>query len=412
MRDWLKVGLIALVVVIIAGSSYVAGFGTHWFILQVQQQRQAAVGPVAPTPAGQTSAGQPAQFKVFWEAWTILQRDFYGPVPDNQQMTYGAIRGVLQTLDDPNTLLFDPQQTRLQESDLSGRFEGIGAVVSMNEDGELVIVTPMAGQPAEKAGLRAGDIILKVDDKEVKGLSLTEAVLLIRGPRGTKVRLTVFRLGEPSNLEFEVTRGEIETQTVSWRILDQAPEVGYVRLLLFGERTTQELKTALNDLKRKGARSLIVDLRNNPGGRLDSAILVTSQFVKNGAVVYQHWTDGREKEYRAEPGGLATDIPMVLLINKGSASASEILAGAVKYYKRATLVGEKTFGKGTVQNIYPLSDGSTLHVTTAQWLTPDKHQIDGEGVAPDIEVVLSDADIQARRDVQLERAVQFLQGGS
>jgi carboxyl-terminal processing protease len=281
----------------------------------------------------------------------------------------------------------------------------------MNEAGELVIVSPMAGQPAEKAGLRAGDIILQVDGKDVKGMPLTDAVLLIRGPRGSKVKLTVFRLGEPNNLEFEITRGEIETESVASQILDQAPEIGYIRVLLFGERTTQELRSAIQDLKRKGAKSLIVDLRNNPGGRLDTAISVTSQFIKSGPVAYRQAKNGVQEEYPAQPGGAATDIPVVFLINKGSASASEILAGAIKHYSRGPLVGEKTFGKGTVQNLYTLSDGSTLHVTTSHWLTPDKQEINGAGIVPDVEVVLSEADAQANRDTQLDRAIELLKSG-
>lgn len=411
MRDLIRFLLIAFLVLILAGSSYVAGFGSHWLLVRLGGGGAfpSPVAGVSPAPATESD-----HFKVFWEAWGIIEREFYGEVPDDQNMTYSAIRGVISGLDDPNTVFIDPRGSELERTDIQGKFEGIGAVVTMNQDGELVVVTPMAGQPAEQAGIRAGDIIVQVDDTEIRGLSLTEAVLLIRGPRGSKVRLTIFRLGEPENLVIEVTRGEIETPTVTWRMLDNTDGIGYLRVALFGQRTPEELQEALRDLKRQGYKALILDLRNNPGGLLDIAIRVSSQFVGEGVIVYQRWNDGREQPYQARRGGLVTDrrLPLVVLINKGSASAAEIVAGAVKDTGRGVLIGERTFGKGWVQNVHRLSDGSTLHVTTAQWLTPDRQQIAEEGIAPDLEVPFTQADAEAGHDPQLERAVEYLQSGS
>lgn len=409
MRDLLKVLLAATLILMLAGTSFVAGFGTHW-VLSNTSLRLPAVSTAGPSPTDMSA--RPEQFKVFWEAWDIIQREFYGKVPDPQEMTYAAIRGVIKALNDPNTIFIDPKASRLEQSDLSGRFEGIGAVVSADENGQIIIQSPMPGQPAEKAGIRAGDIILKVDGKEVTGMPLTDVVLLIRGPRGTKVRLTILRPGEARNLEFEITRGQIETKSVTYRMLEEAPNIGYIRLSIFGEKSTEELRQAIRNLKNQGAKSLILDLRNNPGGFLNTAVDISSQFIKSGVIVHQEWNDGRERAYNASGSGLATDMPLVVLINKGSASASEIVAGAIKDYGRGKLIGEKTFGKGSVQNVHNLSDGSTLHVTNALWLTPQKHQINEQGIEPDIEVPMTDADVRAHNDLQLSRAIEFLQKGS
>ncbi|HID86520.1 MAG TPA: S41 family peptidase [Anaerolineae bacterium] len=395
MRAVLKVLAMAVVVAVITSAAFLAGFGTSWF-LQAQGRPAAA-------------AGEPEEFRVFWEAWRIIEREFYGEVPTAQEMTYGAIRGAIKALDDPNTVFMDPQMSELASTDLKGKFEGIGAIVTMR-DGQLIVVAPMEGQPAEKAGIRAGDIIIKVDDTEIVDMSLTEAVLLIRGPKGTKVRLTILRFGEPEPLVFEVVRGEIETPTVTWRLLEF--KIGYIRVALFGERTNAELREAIQELKQKGARALILDLRNSPGGYLRSSIQVSSQFIESGVIVYESWNDGRERAFRAARGGLATEIPLAVLINQGTASAGEIVAGAIQDHERGLLIGERTFGKGWVQHVHQLSDGSTLHVTVAQWLTPSRQQISDEGIAPDIEVPLTEEDIEAGRDPQLQRAVEVLRSQS
>jgi carboxyl-terminal processing protease len=396
MRGVLRILAMAVVVAVITSAAFLAGFGTSWFM---QAQGRPAV-----------AAGEPEEFGVFWEAWRIIEREFYGELPTAQQMTYGAIRGAITALDDPNTVFMDPQVSELESTDLRGKFEGIGAVVTM-EDGHVVVVSPMEGQPAEKAGIRAGDIIIKVDDTEVTGMTLTEAVLLIRGPKGSTVQLTILRAGEPDSLVFEVVRGEIETPTVASRLMEF--KIGYIRVALFGEQTNTELREAIQELKEKGAKALILDLRNNPGGYLESSIQVSSQFIENGVIAYESWNDGRERAFQTTArGGLATDIPLAVLINKGSASAAEIVAGAIKDYERGVLIGERTFGKGWVQHVHQLSDGSTLHVTVAQWLTPSRQQISDEGIAPDIEVLLTEEDIEAERDSQLQEALEYLKSQS
>lgn len=410
MRAILRVVAMSVVAVVMTGTAYLAGFGTSW--LMTHQPGLAGTTPTLSRP-GQPSAGpgRPENFGVFWEAWDIVRREFYGTLPEDRDVTYGAIRGVLRTLNDPNTLLIDPETAELDRTQLEGEFEGIGAVVTMNEDGQLVVVSPMEGQPAMEAGLRAGDIILEVDGREITGMSLTDAVLLIRGPRGTTVKLTVLRPGTEGVLTFEIVRAKIETTTVASRMLEEAPEIGYIRLGLFGERTVRELREAIQDLQDQGAKAFILDVRNNPGGLLSSAIDVTSQFVADGLIVTERWKDGRERPFRARRGGVLTDpdIPLVVLVNKGSASASEILAGAIQDLGRGILVGEETFGKGSVQQVYTLSDGAQLNVTVAHWLTPNGDDINEQGILPDVVVPLTQEQIEAGEDSQLQRAIEIVQ---
>lgn len=410
MRAILRILTMSFLVAVMTGTAYLAGFGTSWLM----SNRADLLGAPAPAQAAtETSrpSARPGNFDIFWEAWDIVRREFYGELPDDQEMTYGAIRGVLRTLGDPNTLLIDPKTAELQRTELQGEFEGIGAFVAMNDEGQLVVISPIEGQPAMEAGLRAGDIILAVDGKEITGMSLTDAVLLIRGPRGTTVTLTVLRPGEPETLTFEIVRAKIDIPTVTYRMLEEAPDIGYIRLSLFSERSDRELRNALFELRKQGARGFIVDVRNNPGGLLRTAIDVTSEFIGQGVVTTERRSNGQEQSFKANGRGLLTDpgVPMILLVNRGSASASEILAGAIRDHKRGLLVGERTFGKGGVQQVYTLSDKSQLNVTVAHWLTPSGDDINEEGIMPDVEVVLTKEQIDAGQDVQLERAVQLLQ---
>jgi len=399
----------SVLIAVMTGTAYLAGFTTSW----IMNNRADLLGGAPPARAAseRESTARPESFKIFWEAWDIVRREFYGEVPNDEEMTYGAIRGMLRALGDPNTVFIDPKTAELERTQIQGEFEGIGAVVTMNENGQLVIVSPMEGQPAEQAGLRPGDIILAVDGKEITGMSLTDAVLLIRGPRGTTVTLTVLRPGEPEPLTFEIVRARIKIQTVSYRMLEEAPDIGYIRLSIFGNRTDQELRNAIFELRKQGAKAFILDVRNNPGGLLSSAIDVTSEFIGKGVIVTERWSDGRERPFQAKGHGLLTDpkIPMVLLVNRGSASASEILAGAIRDYKRGFLVGERTFGKGAVQQVYTLSDKSQLNVTVAHWLTPNGDDINEQGIMPDLEVIMTEEQIRAGEDIQLQRAIELLQ---
>lgn len=348
---------------------------------------------------------------LYWEVWHRVEQQFYGQVPDAPLSTYGAIRGALATLNDPYTLFIEPEPAKEEKAQLEGRFGGIGAFIQRDEAGR-VILDPMPDQPAEKAGVRKGDILVAVDGQPIaQEMNTEDVVKLVKGEVGTKVVLTVQREGVENTLDITIERAPIETPSAQWRILEQAPKIGYIQLSSFTERSNKELDRAFEELTTQGAESYILDLRGNGGGLLETAVDVASQFLHDGVILREDRKNEGERVYDVRPGGKALDQPLVLLVNGGTASASEIVAGALQDYKRATLIGEKTFGKGSVQLIYELSDASRLHVTVAKWFTPNKNAIDGTGLKPDIEVLITDEDRANNRDPQLERAISFLTNG-
>ncbi len=349
------------------------------------------------------------RFETFWEAWELVNREFYLPDKlDRQQMVYGAVRGMLATLDDPATLFLDPVSGEIADADLRGSFDGIGVQVDVR-DNRLTVVAPLEGSPGEKAGIKPGDIILAVDGEPVEGMTLQEAVTRIRGPRGTTVTLTIGREGESELLTFAVQRDEIKIESVRFEMLDGG--VGYLRINSFGSETGAETKAALTELLKQNPRGLVLDLRSNPGGYVTAAIDVASEFVESGVVFYQQPARGEREEIRTHGGGLATTLPVVVLVDGGSASASEIVAAALRDNGRASLVGVKTFGKGTVQTVHELSDRSSMRVTIAQWLTPSGVPLHGNGLVPDQIVELPD-DLEEGQDPQLSAAVERLNGGA
>jgi carboxyl-terminal processing protease len=348
-----------------------------------------------------------ATFDLFWEAWNLVEKEFYGELPTDIGVTYGAIRGSLTALDDPYTLFVEPQPREMERDSLRGSFGGIGAYISQDEDGEFLL-SPLEGQPAAQAGILEGDILLAVDGLQVSGeMTVNDVVLIIRGPVGEEVVLTVRHPAAKEPVDVAITRAIIELPSANWRLLEQDPSIGYLQLARFTERTGQETQEALEELQGAGADMLILDLRGNGGGLLQAAVDVAEQFLDGGIVLYEIKADEEEKTFRANRGGMAVDQPLVVLMNGSTASASEIVAGALSDRERATLIGETTFGKGSVQRIHDLSDGSSLHVTSARWYTPNRHQLDGEGLAPDLEVAQDEGD----DDAQLARAVEFLQNG-
>jgi carboxyl-terminal processing protease len=361
--------------------------------------------PTLPTGA---SADEEQAFQVFWEAWNLLKDEYYGDLPDPQKMSRAAIRGVLETLDDKNTGLIEPEISKILNEDASGEFEGIGATIRINADNQLEIVRPFAGQPADKAGVKAGDLVIAVDGESIAGFSVYEAVGVIRGPAGTTVKLTIVRAGEVQPLEISVTRAKITIPIVQSKMLDG--DIAYVSLFDFSSPASDQLESEIETLLAKKPKGLILDLRDNPGGYLQQAINVSDLFLDSGVVASEKDKDGNGQTFRSGPNGIAQDISLVVLVNGGSASASEIVAGALQDRGRAKLIGETTFGKGSVQLPHTLSDGSELRVTIAHWFTPDGRQIEGTGLTPDIVVPLTADDVQANRDPQLDRAVQFLLG--
>lgn len=394
MRKSLGKFLIPLLLALSAVASFWSGFLSFFSPGGLQ-----AVQPPA-------QAEQPEDFEVFWETWHIVEESFDGSLPTPQEVTYGAIRGMLGALDDPNTFFNEPPARQAEEERLQGRHGGVGLEDPDNLslfDGQLTVVAPLEGSPAARAGILPGDLILAIDLTPTKDLSLEEAISLLRGTPGSTVVLTIARSGSSEPLVFHPVREEIETPTVTFEIFEN--NIGYVKISLFGESTGQEITQALQELEEQGAEGFVLDLRDNPGGIVESAVEAASQFIPSGIILYQMQGNGEEQEFTAISGGLATQSPLVVLINGGTASAAEIVAGALQDHDRAELIGETTFGKGTVQNIHELSDGSSIHVTFAYWLTPDRHQIEGLGLTPDIQVTRTSPD---ETDPQLARALLLL----
>jgi carboxyl-terminal processing protease len=344
---------------------------------------------------------------IFQEAWELVTRDFFGPLPSNRERTYGAVRGLLDTLDDPYTVLVEPIPRQLEQDDLRGSYGGVGISLSYNADGQIVL-SPFRNSPAAQAGIVEGDILLTIDGFSVApGMDITQDVAArIRGEVGTDVTLTIQR-GEET-LVFTVTRQVIETPSVNWRMLEQYPDIAYVQIKTFTDRTPDELQDGLEELDLDAAQGLVIDLRNNGGGLLQSSIDVVDQFLDSGTILYERRSGEDEKTYLASDSGAALEIPIVVLVNQGTASASEIVAGAIQDQERGVLIGEPTFGKGSVQLIFDLSDGSSLHVTAARWYTPGRHELDGVGLTPDI---LIEVDPQSEVDLALERAIDYLRSG-
>jgi carboxyl-terminal processing protease len=357
------------------------------------------------------NAEETAQFGVFWEAWHLVEDNFYSQLPDSQVLVWGAIRGALATLGDPHTSFLEPQPRQREKEDLSGRFGGIGAFVTQAEDGSISL-DPMEGLPAQEAGVLKGDVVLKVDDTEITpDLTVDDVVTLVRGPVGTVVTLTLRREGLEEPLVIDVERADIPSPSVESQMLEEAPAIGYVRIMMFSDRSATELEDALDTLKAEGMSSLVLDLRGNGGGLLGAAVDVASEFLGDGVILYQVERGPSEKAEKATGPADYADAPLVVLVDGGTASASEIVAGALQDRGRAVLIGEKTYGKGSVQSVFDLSDGSSVHITSAQWLTPNRHQISGEGLTPDVEVPVSDEDRSEGRDPQLERAIEYLENG-
>ena len=389
-----KTFILASIVTLMVLCAFLAGVGGTWLFLH----------------GGSPTSGEASEFSVFWQAWHLVEDNFFGDLPDMQHVTWGAIRGAIDTLGDPHTTFLEPQPRQREKEDLSGRFGGIGAYVSQAEDGSITL-DPMPDLPAELAGVQQGDVVLQVDDTEITPeMSVDDVVALVRGEIGSTVRLTLRREGSPDPIVVEIQRQEIPSPSLHYSMLEEAEGVGYVRVMLFSGRTEKELQEALDDLDGQGMTHLILDLRGNGGGLFDAAIDVSSLFLSDGVVVYQLENDGSEQAYDVRGRSKAGDWPMVVLVDGGTASASEIVAGALQDQGRATLIGQKTYGKGSVQHVFDLSDGSSVHITASKWLTPNRRQIDGQGLMPDQEVLITDEDRAQERDPQLERAIEFLLG--
>lgn len=366
--------------------------------------------PLANTPdATPQSVDREELFAPFWQAWELVHENYVDQPVDDVLLMQGAIRGMLDALGDPYSGYLTKDEYQQANAPLRGEYEGIGAWVDTTGK-FLTIISPMEGSPAEKAGLKAGDQIIAVDGEDVTGMDPQLVLRRVLGPAGTTVRLTILREGEEEPFEVSIVRQKITLETVSGEMLDN--NIAFIKITQFGEQTDRDLRAKLRELLRNDPVGIILDLRNNPGGYLNTAINVTSQFIGDGVIMYEQYGDGEKITYQARPGGLATDIPLVVLVNEGSASASEITAGAIQDHGRGLLVGTKTFGKGTVQTWRELqADAGAVKITIARWLTPNERQINGEGLMPDVVVEITEEDVKENRDPQVEKAVELLLSG-
>ncbi len=358
-------------------------------------------------------AQEPVDMGLYWEVWHLLDRDFYGDPPDATEQVHSAVRGLVDSFDDPYTYFVEPQPRELERDQLRGSFGGIGAFIEPVEDG--YILKPMRGQPADEAGVQDGDLLLFVDDVEItSAITLDEITALVRGPVGEDVRLLVRRTVDDADhrdahdeeLAIVVTRALIETPSVTWEIRDdgKGDRVGVITQSIFSERSAEEMRTALRELTAEGADRFILDLRGNPGGLVTAAVEIADMWLDEGLILIEEKADGSRTTFEAEPGQLTANAPLVVLVDGASASAAEIVAGALQDQGRAQLVGQQTFGKGSVQLIHELSDKSSLHVTNAEWLTPNGHAITGSGLTPDQPV--------AEGEDPMASALELLQGVS
>jgi carboxyl-terminal processing protease len=322
--------------------------------------------------------------KVFTEVLSVIQRNYVEEV-DTKTLVYDAIKGMLRALD-PHSAFMPPEAYKEMQIDTKGEFGGLGIQISIKDD-VLTVIAPIEDTPAWKAGIKAGDMIVKIDGEPTRDMTLQDAVAKMRGPKGTAVTISVAREGWKELKDFKIVRDIIRIKSVKSKVL--ADDIGYVKISQFQERTSDELEAALKGLSKDGINSLILDLRNNPGGLMSSAVDVTAQFIEDGKlVVYIKGRSGEKTEYKARSGHKPFEKPMVVLVNQGSASGSEIVAGALKDWNRAVILGVRTFGKASVQGMIPLSDGSGLRLTTARYYTPKGLSIQNTGIAPDITVEL------------------------
>ena len=350
-----------------------------------------------------TELGKPedVDFSIFWDAWKLITEKFVGNY-SSQKMVYGAVKGMVEALGDPYSSFLEPGEQKMLLEDLSGEIEGIGAELTIKDD-KLVIVAPLEDSPAKKAGLQAKDEILAINKEATNEMTLDQAISKIRGRAGTEVILLIQRQNSPEPKEYKIKREKIIIKSVKY---EMKGDIGYIRISQFGDDTRDLALAAAKDLANKNPRAIILDLRDNPGGYLDASIDVASLFMERGVVVKEQYKDGRTEELNTTLEGILAKYPVLVLVNEGSASAAEIVAGALKDSRKATIIGKKTFGKGSVQELESLKDEASLRITVAKWLTPGGKTIEKEGINPDIEIGLSDEDRAADRDPQLIRALE------
>ncbi|MGB1253401.1 MAG: S41 family peptidase [Candidatus Promineifilaceae bacterium] len=392
MSETVRNILITTLLAAIAGCAFFLGYLANDFIEEREMRRSVEAD----------------QFALFFEAWDKIGDNFIGDLPESEQLTYAAIRGSLYTLNDPYTVFLEPVVREDEREALRGNFGGIGVSLSRDDDGNTVL-SPTPENPAAEAGVLIGDILLAVDGELVSAETpLNEIGEKLRGEKGSDVELLILRTDTDEQLEFEVTRADILIPSVVSRILREDSRIGYIKLSRFTGESGGEINAALESLIEQGAGRFILDLRDNGGGLLNAAVEVSDNFLDRQIVYHQITRADGESSESTERETVLPDSPLIVLINGGTASSSEIVAGALQDHNRGVLIGERTFGKGSVQLVYDLSNGSSVHVTWARWFTPNRQQIDQNGLTPDVEVVPTQAGRDLGRDEQLEHAIGLL----
>ena len=392
--------LVTLVIAILAVAIVIGGYN-----LQLRGESQDSETGSITASAAAKRYEIPPEFNTLFEVYALLKREhFQRESLDATELSRGAIKGMIEALDDAHALYLAPERHALEAQDFKGFFTGIGAQVTMR-DGRITIITPLFDTPAEKAGIRPGDMILEIDGESTDEISLMEAVNKIRGPSGEPVELVILRITGGDPISLTIIRAVVKVESVNLRML--VGQIAHLKINTFTETTDQEVEDALKKVKEFDARGLILDVRNNPGGLLTSVVNVTSQFIEGGLVLYEVDGRGRRRDWPVKSKGLARNIPMVVLVNEGSASGGEVLAGAIIHHGRGPVIGATTFGKGSVNTLRALKDGSGVYYTIALWFTPDGKSIEGEGVEPDIVVAQPEDGVE---DLQLDKAIEVLEG--
>lgn len=403
---------IFVVVVLVA---LAAGFGGGiWF--QREQGTNSDSQPISREFVNQ-QVGQPAgvDFSLFWDVWESLNSKFVDKSKiDAKKALYGAISGMVDSVGDPYTVFFEPDTSKKFKEEIQGAFGGVGIELGKRND-VLTVIAPLKDTPAFRAGIQSGDRVIKIDSTSTEGMSVEEAVNLIRGKKGTKVVLTVIRDDQPK--DYELVRDTIKVPTVEWKMVDD--RTALLQVYSFNENVDAQFRNAAQEILKSKATRLIVDLRNNPGGLLDSAVNLAGWFMDSGKVVtIEDFGNGHSNEFKTSGNGALKNLPTIVLLNKGSASASEILAGALHDNRAIKIVGQKSFGKGSVQELEPYNDGSSLKVTVAKWLTPNGISISEKGIEADVPVEIKDEDLQSDKieigtpgkDPQLDKALEVVRG--
>ncbi len=404
-NQWVRIGIATIIVAVIAAEAFYIGYNKG-----VKNPETILIRGVVNMDEGKPNA---VDFNTFWQSWKILKEKYIdtGKI-DNQTLVYGAISGLFDSLKDPNTVFMPPSDAKKFNEEISGEFSGVGMEIGIRND-QLVVIAPLKDTPAEQAGLKPGDKIIKIDDKVSIEMAVDEAVKIIRGPRGTAIVLTIQRNGWDEPKKFSIIRDIIKIPTIDFKMLalSEAEEknIAYFHLYNFYENAPFLFYQSAIKAAMQNPKGVILDLRNNPGGYLEASVNLAGWFLKPGElVVTEEFGSDKKEEFKANNSGFFKDLPTVVLINEGSASASEILAGALRDNRGIKLVGKKSFGKGTVQELERLRDGSSIKITVAHWLMPNGGLIEKNGITPDYEINITEEDVKAGRDPQLEKAMEIL----